>query len=81
MKWRRVLAVDSEGVYINASAHDLSSVMLFGLFKTQHFMGDVGEECLSRSLDGGGGDVGVLHWTSTTELFVVPRLSSLSCVR
>ena len=38
---------------------DLSSVMLFRLFKTQHSMGGVGEECLSR--DGGSGDVGVLH--------------------
>ena len=43
IKWRRVLAVDSEGVYLNASAHDLSSVMSLRLFKTQHSMGGVGE--------------------------------------
>ena len=53
---RMVLAVDSEG----ASTHDSWSVMLFRLFKTQNSMEGVGEECLSR--DGGGGDVGVLHF-------------------
>ena len=55
MKWQRILAVDSEGVYLNASAHDLSSVMSLRLFKTQYSMGGVGEECLSK--DGGDGDL------------------------
>ena len=57
MKWQRVLAVDSEGVYLNASAHDLSSVISFRLFKMQHSMGGVGEECLSKDGGGGGGDL------------------------
>ena len=74
-KWRCVLAVDSEGVYL------MPQLMIYRVWCCLDYSRrSTPWEMLARSVSRGMAVVEMLVcsiWTNTTDLFVVPRLSSL----